>query len=112
MKQKDYKAIAEILKDTDVDPEKVGKQGYNVSKEDVALYKGIHIATEKIKSQLANYFEKEEKQECWIFCERCADRGSDARILVDKKTIFPIDCDCGNVIEGFNREQFLKDCGV
>lgn len=94
MKEKNYKAIAEIIKDTDVIPERVGKQGYNISKEDIAFYKGVHSAVTKIKSKLADYFEREDIKQ------------QNKKLHLYKLTYSE------DEFRKFNKKQFLKDAGV
>ena len=76
--QKDYKEIARIIKKFQIQFIKNG------------------CDYDELVNDLADYFEREEKGERWILCNKCADKGIDGRIAVDKHTIFPIYCDCGN----------------
>jgi len=78
MQTKDYKAIAEIIKNN-----KKGFAKKNI--QDVSMVWGVIEALDIISKELADYFEKQNKKE--------------NREIITIGTIF-------------NKEQFLKDCGV
>ncbi|KKK92016.1 hypothetical protein LCGC14_2707170 [marine sediment metagenome] len=92
MNQKDYKEIAEIIKKNKFD-----LISGSYSDMDIAMIK-----------DLADYFEREDK--CLTcngkgghYYQRTPDTNEDAEMCND--------CD-GKGIKEFNRQQFLKDCGV
>lgn len=82
MDKKDYKKIAEIIKKQHIDLRKVSKRH---SKEYKQLLEGKQTGVAQIREDLADYFESTNKFEYGKNQEK---------------------------IWKFNREQFLKDCGV
>lgn len=97
MDEKDYKAISEIIKDTlkdnNTDKPFCSKESYD----DVKEY--IKIVVER----LADYFEKESFPPA--LCPVC---GENIQIGGNDE----YNCPRGHNLNMFNREQFLKGCGV
>lgn len=92
MNNKEYKAIAEIMKLDDLDIHRIIKAGHTTK--DIAYYEGMNRAIQNTRSQLirlADYFENED-------INKAVTKSFEDNSKVCKKE--------------FNREQFLKDCGV
>ena len=94
MNKKDHKAIAEIIKLDTLDINRIPKE-----QKDKNFYEGMNVAIQNQRSKiikLADYFEKEEKRRYYYENDLTESE-------MEKEDYEML---------SFNKEQFLKDCGV